>query len=113
MQFIFTYLLGLLGFTLIVWALEAIFIVFAAIFRNRAFINFVTISILIISYIYQVLLAIGAFIWLLQITNLIIAILVSIFLGSLFYGIFAGIFGFIIRLPAMLLMAWAEDKIPE
>jgi hypothetical protein len=113
MSLIVGYLLGLLVFTIIVWAIEAIFIVFAIIFKNRTFINFVSTSTLIISYIYQLLLALVAFIWLASVTNLLVAILVSIFLGGIFYGLLSGVFGAIIRLPMFLLLAWADEKMPE
>lgn len=113
MNVVLAYLLYLLIFTILVWALEAVFIVFAVIFKNRSFINFVTTAVLVISYIYQLLLAIAAFIWLIQVTNLIIALLVSFFLGGIFYGLLSGVFGMIIRLPVIFLMTWAEDKVPE
>lgn len=113
MRYLLAYIIVVFGFAVVVWALEAIFIVFAVIFKNRVFINFVTSAVLIISSIYQFILTVGAFFWLWNVTNLIVAILVSLFLGGIFYGLFAGIFVLIIRLPVVFLMAWADNKVPE
>ncbi len=113
MNFLLAYLLIVIMFAVVVWVLESFFIVFAVIFKNRAFINFISSAILIISYIYQFLLTLGAFFWLLRETNLLIALLVSFFLGGIFYGLLSGVFGAIIRLPVVLLMAWADSKVPE
>ncbi len=113
MSYLIAYVILVLLFAAVVWALEAIFILFAVIFKNRAFINFVTSAVFIISYIYQFILAVGAFFWLWSVTNLIIALLVSFFLGGIFYGLMSGVFGAIIRLPVAFLVAWADGRVPE
>ncbi len=113
MKYLLAYIVLLVVFAVVVWALEAVFILFAVVFKNRAFINFVTSAVFIISYIYQFILALGAFFWLLSVTNLIIALLVSFFLGGIFYGLMSGVFGAIIRLPVVFLVTWADSKVPE
>lgn len=113
MNYVLAYFIVVLGFAVLVWVIEALFIFFAVIFKNRAFINFISSAAIVISYIYQFILSIGAFFWLWSVTNLIVAILVSLFLGGIFYGLMSGIFGAIIRLPMMFLLAWADERVPE
>ena len=113
MRYVLAYIIYLLAFTVFVWAIEAVFILFAVIFRNRSFINFISGATLIISYIYQFVLTIGAFFWLWSAVGLLFAIIISIFLGGIFYGLFSAVFGVIIRVPVVWLMSWADGRIPE
>jgi len=113
MEYVKIYLLSLLIFTVSVWAFEAIFIIFAVIFRNKSFINFITAATIIISNIYQFVLTVGVFMWLWNSLGIILAIIISIFFGGIVYGLLSGVFGFIIRLPVIWLINWAEEKLPE
>jgi hypothetical protein len=113
MNYALAYILFVLGFAVLVWVVEILFIFFAVIFKNRTFIKVISSAVIIISYIYQLILSIGAFFWLWSVTNLFVAILVSLFLGGIFYGLMSGVFGAIMRLPMIFLLVWADEKVPE
>ena len=109
---IINYLIGLLVFTLSVWAFELIWILFAIVIKSRKFINFLSGFSSLITGLYGIVLCLGAFFWLVDVTNLVLAVVLSLFFGSFIFGI-AALPATLANLPFQLLAVWAEDKIPS
>lgn len=108
---IVNYFIGLLIFTLSIWAFELVWIVFAVILKNRRFISFLSVMSSIVTGIYGILLCIGAFIWLVNVTNFIVAVILAFLFGGIIFSI-AALPATLANLPFQLLAVWAEEKIP-